>query len=267
METKLKFAKELDTAKKAADDASKIINKYATSGEFEISLKGKNDLVTDADLASEKQIIETIKEVYPEDEFLAEESNQQSELPKGRVWIIDPIDGTTNFSHGFPVYCISIALWVDGIPKVGLVKEVAKGETFWATEGEGAYLDGERIRVSEISDSKKSLIGTGFPYTAFEDVDKYLNLLKSLMQNTHGIRRPGAASYDLCCTACGRFDGFFEYGLSAWDVAAGSLIIKEAGGVVTDWNKGENWLFGKSIIGGNKAIHSFLFNEISTNFK
>lgn len=263
----MNFHQELETAKIAAENASKIITEYAGSGAFDVSLKGKNDLVTDADIASEKGIIKTIREEFPEDFFLAEESNQETELPSGRVWIIDPIDGTTNFSHGFPVYCVSIALWVDGIPKVGLVKEVAKGEIFWAMEGEGAFLDGNKISISGLNDPSKSLIGTGFPYTAFNHIDQYLNLLKSLMQNTHGIRRPGAASYDLCCTACGRFDGFFESGLSPWDVAAGALIIKEAGGIVTDWQNGEDWLFGKTIIGGNQEMHEFLLNEINTNFK
>jgi myo-inositol-1(or 4)-monophosphatase len=262
-----KYQKELETTKLAAEKASKIISAYSASGDFNIELKGKNDLVTDADLASEKTIIDTIASVFPKDQFLAEESNNKTDLPNGRVWIIDPIDGTTNFAHQFPIYCISIALWVDGEPKVGLVNEVAKGEAFWAVEGEGAFLDGEPISISQITDSKRSLIGTGFPYTAFEHVDKYLSLLKSLMKNTHGIRRPGAASYDLCCTACGRFDGFFEYGLSPWDVAAGALIIKEAGGVVTDWNNNDKWLFGRSIVAGNTSIHKFLLQQIEEHFK
>ena len=262
-----KYYEDLKVAKEAAEKATEIIRKYSSSESFSVELKGKNDLVTEADIASEKEIISIIKNEFPEDEFLAEESNTKSELPNGRVWIIDPIDGTTNFAHGFPVYCISIALWVDGVPKVGLVKEVSKGELFWALDGEGAYLDNKEIRVSKTSDPSKSLIGTGFPYTAFEDVDKYLNLLRNLMQNTHGIRRPGAASYDLCCVASGRFDGFFEYGLSPWDVAAGALIIKEAGGLVTDWNKKEDWLFGKSIIAGNIEITNFLHTQINSHFK
>lgn len=262
----LNYHNELEIAKLAAEKATKIIKEYASSGAFGVELKGKNDLVTDADLASEKEIIAHIKDAFPSDEFLSEEFNSKTELPKGRVWIIDPIDGTTNFAHGFPIYCISIALWVDGIPKVGLVKEVAKGELFYATEGSGAYLGEERISISNNEDPSRSLIGTGFPYTAFEHVDKYLALLKSLMHNTHGLRRPGAASYDLCCTACGRFDGFFEYGLSPWDVAAGALIIKEAGGLVTDWDNGEDWLFGKSIIAGNEAIQTFLQEEIKKHF-
>lgn len=262
----LNYHKELEIAKQAAEKATAIIKEYASSRSFGVELKGKNDLVTDADLASERKLISVIKDAFPNDEFLSEEFNSKTDLPNGRVWIIDPIDGTTNFAHGFPIYCISIALWIDGVPKVGLVKEVSKGEIFYATEGSGAYLGDEKISISKTIDPSKSLIGTGFPYTAFEHVDKYLTLLKSLMQNTHGIRRPGAASYDLCCTACGRFDGFFEYGLSPWDVAAGALIIKEAGGIVTDWNNESDWLFGKSIIAGNKEIHNFLLEEISENF-
>ncbi|MBO6621458.1 MAG: inositol monophosphatase [Balneola sp.] len=262
-----KYQKELETAKEAAKKASEIIHYYSSSRSFNVELKGKNDLVTEADVASEKEIIRVIKKEFPEDDFLAEESNTKTKLPDGRVWIIDPIDGTTNFAHGFPIYCISIALWVDGVPKMGLVNEVANGELFWATEGEGAYLDGKELKVSDQIDPSKSLIGTGFPYTAFEHVDDYLNLLKSLMKNTHGLRRPGAASYDLCCVAAGRFDGFFEYGLSPWDVAAGALIIQEAGGSVTDWNSGEDWLFGKSIISGNAEIVQFLQTQITQYFK
>lgn len=262
-----KYQKELKIAKEAAEKASEIIHHYSSSRSFSIELKGKNDLVTEADVASEKEIIRIIKKVFPEDDFFAEESNTKTKLPDGRVWIIDPIDGTTNFAHGFPIYCISIALWVNGVPKVGLVKEVAHGELFWATEGEGAFLNGKELNISDQIDPSRSLIGTGFPYTAFEHVDDYLNLLKSLMKNTHGLRRPGAASYDLCCVAAGRFEGFFEYGLSPWDVAAGALIIQEAGGLVTDWNSGEDWLFGQSIISGNAEIVQFLQTQITQHFK
>ena len=133
-------------------------------------------------------------------------------------------------------------------------------------EGEGAYLLDEKLQVSDESDSSKSLISTGFPYNRFDLIDNFLVLLKNLMQKTHGIRRPGAASYDLCCVAAGRVEGFFEYGLSPWDTAAASLIIKEAGGVVSDWNGGVDWLFGKRIIAGNKAISSFLKDEIQDVF-
>lgn len=262
----MSYQKELEIAKKAANEAALLIRTFSENESFKIQLKGKNDLVTDADLASEKKILEIIKAEFSEDQFLAEESSHYTELPKGRVWIIDPIDGTTNFAHGFAPYCISIALWVDGVPKVGLVLEVAHNELFWAVEGEGAFLNNVKLSISQISEPGKALLATGFPYSVFHLVDQYLGLLKSLMQKTHGIRRAGAASYDLCCVAAGRVEGFFEYGLSPWDVAAGSLIIKEAGGEVTDWNGEGNWLFGKRIIAGNAGIISFLQNEVQDNF-
>lgn len=262
----LPYKNELKIAMEAADIASNIILDYRNSKAFDIELKGKNDLVTDADVASEKAIISHISKQFPDDSFLAEETSNELSLPKGRVWIIDPIDGTTNFAHGFPVFCVSIALWENGEPIVGLVKEVAKGELFYATKGGGAWLGEQRLNVSKLTDPSQSLLGTGFPYTSFTYVDEYLSLFKSLMQSTHGIRRPGAASYDLCCVAAGRFDGFFELGLSPWDVAAGALIILEAGGSLTDWGKGDNWLFGKQIIGGNKTMVQFLQQQIDTHF-
>lgn len=262
----MNYKKELEVAQLAAAEAAKIIRKFRADESFEIQLKRKNDLVTDADVASEKKIIEIIKSAFPEDKFLAEESNTYSELPSGRVWIIDPIDGTTNFSHGFAPFCVSIAFWEDGNPKVGLVLEVAHNELFWAIEGEGAYLDDQRLSISKISEPSSSLIATGFPYSQFELVDPYLELLKNLMQKTHGIRRAGAASYDLCCVAAGRVEGFYEYGLNPWDIAAGMLIIQEAGGDSTDWKGEQNQLFGKRIISGSKEIRSFLQTEIGRYF-
>ena len=263
----MNYSEELKVAKQAAHKAAAIIRDFRINRSFEIELKGKNDLVTDADIASENKILETIEEVFPEDQFLAEESNNYTELPSGRIWIIDPIDGTTNFAHGFAPYCISIAFWVDGIPKVGVVLEVAHDELFWAVEDEGAWLNDSKLEISTITDPAMSLIATGFPYSQFGLVDPYLALLKNLMQKTHGIRRPGAASYDLCCVAAGRVEGFYEYGLSPWDVAAGSLIIKEAGGTITDWKGDQNWLFGKRIICGNEEIVNFLEGEIRNVFE
>ena len=261
------YQKELETAKSAAKEAAKIIRVYREDESFGIKMKGKNDLVTDADVASEKKILEVIKTQFPNDNFLAEESTHYSELPSGRVWIIDPIDGTTNFAHGFPPYCVSIGFWEDGEPKAAVVLEVAHNELFWALEGLGAWLGDKKLAVSEISDPEQGLMSTGFPYNMFGLVDPYLKLLKNLMQKTHGIRRPGAASYDLCCVAAGRVEGFYEYGLSPWDTAAGALIIQEAGGLVTDWEGGDNWLFGRRIIAGNASIRHFLEGEVKACFE
>lgn len=260
------YREELNAAKKAAAEASKIINEYADKASLNVQLKGKNDLVTDADLASEKKIIEIIKKIFPDDEILAEESEQKDMLPQGRIWIIDPIDGTTNFAHGFPAYCISIALWENKEPLVGLVMEVANKEVFHAIKGGGAYKNGEPIHISQETNPASSLIGTGFPYKELGMVDNYLKLFKRMMGKTHGVRRPGTAAWDLCNVACGRFEGFYEYGLSAWDVAAGTLIIKEAGGKVMDWNGGDDWLFGQRIIAGNTSICEFLMSEIRDCF-
>lgn len=261
------FDKELQTAEKAAEEAAIIIRNFTTKTSLNVKLKGKNDLVTDADIASEKKIIEVISSAFPDDEILAEESQQKNSLPDGRIWIIDPIDGTTNFAHGFPVYCISIALWEEKSAKVGLVFEVANNELFTAVKGEGAFLNGNEITVSSNADSSSSLIGTGFPYNNLNLVDNYLVLFKRMMSKTHGVRRPGSAAWDLCNVACGRLEGFYEYGLSAWDVAAATLIIEEAGGKITDWEGGTNWLFGQRIITGNAVIHGFLQDEIHACFE
>lgn len=261
-----KYHAELEVAKKASQEASKIIKEYTDSESFNIRLKGKNDLVTEADLASEQKIIEVIQHDFPEDHILAEETSRKTSLPEGRVWIIDPIDGTTNFAHQFPFYCVSIALWEDHHPKVGLVLEAAHDELFTAIAGEGAYLNGNQIHVSKNTDPSSSLIGTGFPYSNLHLVDNYLKLFKRMMEKTHGVRRPGTAAWDLCNVACGRFEGFYEYGLSPWDVAAGVLIIQEAGGEIADWSGGDDWLFGQRIIAGNKEINAFLLKEIQECF-
>ncbi len=263
----MNYSKELEVAKQAAEEAAVITREYAERTSFDVKLKGKNDLVTDADVNSEKKIIEVIEAAFPGDDILAEESQAKTSIPEGRIWIIDPIDGTTNFAHSFPVYCISIALWENREPKIGLVYEVANDELFTATEGGGAYLNGERIWISQNEDPSSSLIGTGFPYSNLKLVDNYLKLFKRMMEKTHGVRRPGSAAWDLCNVACGRFEGFYEYGLSPWDVAAGVLIIKEAGGVVTDWRGEDDWLFGQRIIAGNASVHTFLMNEIQECFE
>lgn len=224
--------------------------------------KGFHDLVTDADIATEKAILEVLKESCPDDEILAEETASTELLNSARTWIIDPIDGTTNFAHDFPVYCVSVALWEDKKPKVGVVIEVNRNEEFTAVAGVGAWLNGEKISVSDTEKATDAFVGTGFPYNDFSLVEAYLNLFRFLMKELQGLRRPGAATFDLCCVACGRFDGFFEYSLHAWDVAAASLIVQEAGGVVTDWQGKDGWLFGQRIIAGNPHIHNYLLKQI-----
>ncbi len=260
------YKDELKIATKAALTSAEIIQKLRNNNDFEIKFKAKNDLVTNADVASEKNIIGIIKEAYPDDQILAEESAQGDILTDQRTWIIDPIDGTTNFAHGFPVYCISIALWEAKKPKVGLVYEVANKEMFWATENGGAWLNGEKITISDNTDPSQALIATGFPYSNADLLDEYLNLLKAVLTKTHGVRRPGSAAWDLCNVACGRVDAFYEYGLKPWDIAAATLIVKEAGGKVYDWNGKQDWLFGQRIVAGTEIACNFLLDEIGKVF-
>lgn len=252
---------DLETALKAARKGVETIKSFRNQ-KLNIDYKGKHDLVTDADLETERVIIELISAQFPDDEFLAEESYENLTLSEGRLWIIDPIDGTTNFAYDFPVYCVSLALYEDGEAKVAVVVEVNREEEFTAVRGKGAWLNGRAIRVSELEKPDTALVGTGFPYNDYSLVEEYIDLLRNLIGKVQGIRRPGAATYDLCCVAAGRFQGFYEYSLKAWDVAAASLIIQEAGGVVTDWNGGDGWLFGERIVAGNKGVHRFLLDRI-----
>lgn len=257
---------ELNTAKKAAKTASRIIKKYQIESNFSVDYKGKNDLVTEADLKSEKEILSIIRDEFPKDHILAEESSTEQEMPEGRTWLVDPIDGTTNFAHGFPVYCISIGLWENKEPRMGVVLEVNSDECFTALAGKGAYLNGNPISVSGLRDPKEALVGTGFPYNDLRLMDNYLKFFRKLMTSVQGLRRPGAASYDLCCVASGRFDGFYEYSLNPWDVGAASLIVKEAGGLITDWEGEDNWLFGRRVVAGNTVVHEYLLKEIQKQF-
>lgn len=253
----------MKTARLAAEKARDVIRYYDKNrSRLNVELKAKNDLITEADEAAEKVIISVIRQAFPDDDILAEESASETSLTDRRTWIIDPIDGTTNFAHGVPIYCISIAMWEHKKPQTALILEVNRDEWYTAESGKGAWLNGERISVSDITEPQQSLLATGFPYRDLELVDAYLELFKSFMHDTQGVRRPGSAAYDLCLVASGRCDGFFEYGLSAWDVAAGSLLIREAGGVVSDWHGKENWLFGKRIVAGNSDIYQFMKQRI-----
>jgi len=253
--------KDLQAALEAARQGAGVIREFKKK-KLHIEYKGRHDLVTDADIATEKKIIDVLKDLFPEDEIMAEESARRKNLPEGRVWIIDPIDGTTNFAYDLPIYCVSIALYDNKTARAGVVIEVNLNEEYTAINGGGAYLNGEPIQVSGLHDPDKALLGTGFPYSDYSLVDEYMVLFRSLTGKVQGIRRPGAATFDLCCVAAGRFQGFYEYSLKAWDVAAAALIVREAGGVVSDWEGGEDWLFGERIIAGNAGIHRFLLEEI-----
>lgn len=215
--------------------------------------KGLNDLVSYVDKTAEERIVQGLREILPAAGFITEEGTAGYNEEEYR-WVVDPLDGTTNFTHGLPVYAVSIALMHHDELVAGVVYEINKDEMFWAAKGTGAWLNGEPIKVSGRAKLSESLLATGFPYYNFEQMAAYLKILNDFMQSTHGLRRMGSAAVDLAYVACGRFEGFFEYNLNAWDVAAGSLIVKEAGGEVTDFKLGNNFLFNKEIIAGGKVL-------------
>lgn len=227
-------------------------------------IKGLNDLVSYVDKTSEKMLVEKLAGLFPEAGFIVEE-NTRSDI-KDYNWIVDPLDGTTNFIHGIPCFAISIALEHHGEIILGVVYEIARKECFWAYQQGGAYLNGEKISVSGRKTLSESLIATGFPIYNFSKLNHYITTLTYLMQHTHGIRRIGAASVDLCYLACGRVDAFFEYNLNAWDVAAGALIVLEAGGTVCDFKRQNNWLFGREMVATNRHLQPEFETLLEENF-
>jgi len=226
-----------------------------------IESKGLHDLVSYVDKESEKQIIGQLQILLPESGFIAEEGTNTKRGERFN-WVIDPLDGTTNFIQGVPIYAVSIGL-LDGNELVlGVVYEVGREECFYAWKDGGAYLNGNPIRVSSYSSSHDALLATGFPYSNFELLDNYMSLLKWTMTEARGVRRLGSAATDLAYVACGRFDAFFEYDLKPWDVAAGIMIVKEAGGVVTDFKSGINYLFGGEIIASNALLAELMQKKV-----
>ncbi|MEN9447478.1 MAG: hypothetical protein RJA25_768 [Bacteroidota bacterium] len=219
----------------------------------DIESKSFNSLVTYVDKESEKILVNALQKIIPDATFLTEENTITAHHGEWQ-WIIDPLDGTTNFIHQVPVFGISVGLKHQDEIVLGVVKELNRNELFYAVKNSGAFLNGHQIYVSTTNNLSNSLVATGFPYYDFEYIESYTNTLKYLMTHTRGIRRLGSAAIDLCFTACGRFDLFFEYSLSPWDVAAGALILQEAGGMVTDFKGANNWLHGQQIIGSNQNL-------------
>jgi len=247
----------LTTAVKAARRAGQVISRASLDiSQLKVSTKQQSDYVTEVDKLAESAIIEMLHETYPGHAILAEESGSsgQSEF----LWIIDPLDGTTNFIHGLPQYAVSIALAHKGVLTHAVVYDTNRNELFTASKGSGAYLNDKRLRVSKRSKLDEALIGTGFPYRSFDHIDAYLAIFRELTQKTAGLRRPGAATLDLAWVAAGRLDGFWEFGLSPWDMAAGALLISEAGGLVGDLTGEPNYMASGNIVGGNPKVFSQL---------
>ncbi len=253
----------LNIAVKAAREAGRIINKGSNDvGALKVQSKDFNDFVSEIDHAAEQAIIDTLKYAYPDHGFLGEESgdtNQESD----NIWIIDPLDGTTNFLHNFPQYCVSIALQQKGVLTQAVIYDPVRNDLFTATKGRGAFLNDKRIRVANRAKLQASLISTGFPFRDFTHLDTYLAMLKDMIKNTTGIRRPGSAALDLAYVAAGYTDGFFEIGLSSWDIAAGGLLVQEAGGMVGDFEGNESWLQTGNIVAGNAKVFAQMLQVLA----
>jgi len=250
----------INVAVKAARAAGAIINRAALDVEsVRVSQKQVNDFVTEVDQASEKTIIETLLTAYPGHAIWAEESGKaHGAQDSDYVWIIDPLDGTTNFIHGLPIYCVSIALAVKGKIEQAVVYDPTRNDLFTATKGRGAYMNNRRIRVAKRTRLQECLISTGFPYRFDDNIQHYLSMLGDILPRTAGIRRPGAAALDLAYVAAGFTDGFFELGLQPWDVAAGALLITEAGGLVGNLSGDANFLEQRECLAANPRIYGQL---------
>ena len=256
----------LNTAFKAARKAGDLMIRASKDlGNIKTDSKAFNDFVSDIDHMSENILIETLLEAYPQHKITAEESGSHGNPNGAYEWIIDPLDGTTNFLHGHPQYAISMALLHKGVLQEALVYAPERNDVYMASRGKGAWLNDRRIRVSNRIEFNRCLIGTGFPVVDQSMMDKYLAILKDFLAKTAGGRREGAASLDLCAVATGRLDGFFEFNLKPWDIAAGALIVQEAGGIVTDMSGEEAWLESGDIVAANPKVLAQMLKIISAH--
>lgn len=250
----------------ARDAGHFILNEQTRFKNTRVEKKGHNDFVSYVDRGAEEIIVEGLKDLIPEAAFHTEEATTERTSAE-YTWVIDPLDGTTNFIHGVPFFAVSIALLQNNEPIIGVVYEINQNEMFTAIKGNGTHLNGNRIHVSDCDLVSESLVGTGFPYYDYHLMDKYLDLFKHLMQHSRGLRRPGSAATDLAYTAAGRFDSFYEYSLSPWDVAAGVLLVREAGGTVTNFDGGDDAIFTKEIVATNTKVHEEMLSLVQKYMK
>ncbi len=251
----------LNTAIKAARRAGKIIMRhYERLERIAVESKGRNDYVTEVDRMAEAEIIGVLRSAYPDHAILAEESGQS--VGNDYLWIIDPLDGTTNYLHGYPQFAVSIALHYQNKPSQAVVFDPLHNELFTASRGVGAQLNDRRIRVSTTNRMEHSLLGTGFPFKSMAHIESWINTFRVLLPQTSGVRRAGSAALDLAHVACGRLDGFWEFGLSPWDMAAGCLLIQEGGGLISDFRGEQNHLESGNLIAGNPKIFPELLRLI-----
>lgn len=250
---KLKFV-----AREAGEFIAAERKKFNTEA---VEYKDVNNVVSYVDKEAEKLIVDQLTTILPSAGFITEEGTAGTDDKEGLNWIIDPLDGTANYIHNVPNYSVSLALAKGKTVLTGVIFHIPADEMYSAVKGDGAFCNGVQIKVSRSQTLGESLLATGFPYYKFENMDKYLLILESLMQKTHGLRRFGSAAIDLAYVASGYFDGFYEYNLNSWDMAAGILLVEEAGGVVTDFEGGNDHLFGGFVVAGN-AVHKELLSEI-----
>ncbi len=258
----------LNVAVRAARRAGRIITRASLDlDRIQVTRKQRNDFVTEVDHASERSIIETLLGAYPDHAILAEESGHTAGKDASalaheaeNIWVIDPLDGTTNFIHGLPQYAVSIALMQRGLVTQAVVYDPNRDELYTASKGRGAFLNDRRIRVSKRTRIDEALVGTGFPYRQLDNLDDYIRMFRVVTERAAAVRRPGAAALDLAYVACGRYDAFFEFGLSPWDVAAGSLLITEAGGLVGDFSGEPEYIFSGQVVGAPPKIFTAMLN-------
>lgn len=251
----------LNIAVRAARNAGDLIQRASLNIEkLTIEQKGRNDYASEVDHMAEQEIIKLLRSSFPDHAILAEESGET----KGNdyVWIIDPLDGTTNFLHGFPQYAVSIALKHKNKLELGVIYDPGRDELFTAERGGGAMLNNRRIRVSKQNSMRGALIGTGFPFKSMENIEPYLGMFKAVAADTAGIRRAGAAALDVAYVACGRLDAYWEIGVKEWDIAAGVLMVQEAGGVATDFSFNDKYLQTGNVIVGNPRMHQLMYHAI-----
>jgi myo-inositol-1(or 4)-monophosphatase len=255
----------LNIAIKAARAAGAVINRAALDLDvLKIGRKGPNDFVSEVDRVAESTIINILLEAYPGHAILAEESGREHGAQHSEyLWIIDPLDGTTNFLHGFPVYAVSIALAHRNVVQQAVVYDPTRNDLFYASKGRGAFMNDRRLRVSKRLKLSDSLIGTGFPFRQGDNFKRYMKMFEAVMQSCAGLRRPGAAALDLCYVAAGQYDGFFETGLSPWDIAAGSLMITEAGGLIGNFTGEADFLYQREVVAGNPKVYGQLVQILS----
>jgi myo-inositol-1(or 4)-monophosphatase len=244
-----------DTAELVKKTGAFIAHERENFSQESVQSKGEHDFVSYVDKTSEERLVEGLTKILPGAGFIAEEGTS---IQKGKLfnWVIDPLDGTTNFIHGAPPYAISVALMEGDQVVLGIVYEIAASEMFYSYQGAPAFLNGKTIHVSNVKRVTDSLIATGFPYSKFERIDAFLHSLEYFFIHSHGVRRLGSAATDLAYVACGRYDTFYEYNLNSWDVAAGAFIVQQAGGKVSDFKAGDNYIFGNEIIAANATIFS-----------